>query len=75
MTDIFKGFIGSMVLYLVLPDVGLTKIQTILLLIVGCMVCTALIWWVQEIRVRYAERRRERRFREMLAKTTLRRVC
>ena len=42
------GIMGSLLIYLLLPDVGLTKIETVLVLIVGWMISTATIWWAQE---------------------------
>ena len=71
MNDLIKGMIGSFLIYLALPDVGLTKPQTVLVLIAGCAVCTALIWWVQDMSERRQQKKRKGDFREFLRKTTL----
>ena len=55
--DYIKGFVGSLLIYAVLPDVGLNKAQTVLLLIVGFVICTATIWKAQELRERYDKRK------------------
>lgn len=71
MSEIIKGMACSMIIYLLLPDVPLSKMQTILILIVGCMVCTAVIWWVQEKVQEHRFYKRRREFRELMEKTTM----
>lgn len=71
MRALIGGIIGSLLIYLALPDVGLTKPQTVLILIVGWMISTALIWWVQEQIERSQERKRKDDFRRLIAKITL----
>lgn len=71
MREIFFGMLGSMALYLVLPDVELTKMQTILILIVGCMLCTAAIWLIQEKVEQYKEMRRRKDFHALIETITL----
>lgn len=71
MKEMIKGMLLSMLVYLALPDVGLTKPQTVLVLLVGCGVFTALIWWCQDIMERRQERRKGERFRDFLNRTTL----
>ena len=66
-----RGILGSLLIYLLLPDVGLTKVETVLVLIVGWMISTALIWWAQEQIERAQERKRREAFRDLIAKTTL----
>ena len=56
MREIIEGFAGSVVIYLVLPAVELSRIETVLILLVGTMVCASGIWTVREIR----EHRRRR---------------
>lgn len=65
------GILGSLLIYLLLPDVGLTKIETVLVLIVGWMISTAAIWWTQEQIERTQERKRREAFRDLIARTTL----
>lgn len=71
MKEIIKGMVGSMALYLVLPDVDLTKMQTVLILLVGCMLCTAAIWFVQEKVEQYKEMRRRKDFHALIEMITL----
>lgn len=71
MREVIKGFVISLLIYLALPDVELTKIQVILILIVGSMVSTAVIWKMQEVMERRKERRRREEFRQFLGKITL----
>lgn len=71
MREVIKGFVFSLLIYLALPDVELTKIQVVLILIVGSMVSTAAIWKVQEITERRREYRRREEFRQFLSKITL----
>lgn len=71
MGDIIKGLFGSMLIYLCLPEVELTRPQTCLILIVGTMFCTAAIWWVQERIERLQEKKRRGEFRRFLNRTTL----
>lgn len=71
MREIVRGMWLSMLIYLCLPDVGLTKPQTVLILLVGWMFSTALIWWVQERIERLQERKRRESFREQIRRTTL----
>lgn len=71
MREIIKGFVFSLLIYLALPDVELTKIQVVLILIVGSMVSTAVIWKVQEVIERRRECRRWEEFRRFLSKITL----
>ena len=66
-----RGILGSLLIYLLLPDVGLTKIETVLVLIVGWMISTAAIWWAQEQIERTQERKRREAFRDLIARTTL----
>lgn len=71
MREIIKGFVMSLVIYLLLPDVDLTKMQGVLILIVGSMFSTAAIWKAQEIIEHRRERRRREEFRRFLSKITL----
>lgn len=66
-----RGILGSLLIYLLLPDVGLTKIETVLVLIVGWMISTAAIWWAQEQFARMQERKRREAFRDLIARITL----
>lgn len=67
MREIIEGFCGSMLIYLVLPDIDLSRIETVLVLIVGAIVCTSGIWTVQEIK----EYQKRKRFRQLIRRTTL----
>lgn len=71
MNEMIRGMLLSMLVYLALPDVGLTKPQTVLVLLVGCGVFTALIWWGQDIMERRQKKRKGERFRDFLNRTTL----
>lgn len=71
MKEMIKGMLLSMLVYLALPDVGLTKPQTVLVLLVGCGAFTALIWWGQDIMERRQKKRKGERFRDFLNRTTL----
>lgn len=71
MKEMIRGMLLSMLVYLALPDVGLTKPQTVLVLLVGCGVFTALIWWGQDIMERRQKKRKGERFRDFLNRTTL----
>ena len=71
MGEIIKGMCCSMVIYLLLPDVPLTKMQTVLILIVGCAISTAVIWWVQEKVAAHRFYKRKREFRELMERTTM----
>ena len=71
MKELIWGMIGSFLIYLALPDVGLTKPQTVLILIVGCGICTSAIWWIEDIAERRQQKRKGERFREFLNRTTL----
>ena len=67
MREINEGFCGSMLIYLLLPEVDLSRIETILILLVGTMICTSGIWTVQEVK----EYRKRKRFRRLIRRTTL----
>lgn len=67
MREVIKGFVFSLLIYLALPDVELTKIQVVLILIVGSVVSTAVIWKMQEIK----EYRKRKKFRRLIRRTTL----
>lgn len=67
MREIIEGFIGSMAIYLFLPDVDLSRVETVLVLIVGTIVCTSGIWAVQEVK----EYRKRKKFRQLIRRTTL----
>ena len=71
MGEIIKGMCCSFVIYLLLPDVPLSKIQTVLILIVGCAISTAAIWWVQDKLEERKFYKRRRQFRELVEKTTV----
>lgn len=73
MNDIAKGITGSLLIYLALPDVGLTKPQTVLVLIVGWMVSLSLIWAAQEVRERRRDKKRHRKFLALMQRVTLER--
>lgn len=71
MNEIIKGMACSMLIYLLLPDVPLTKMQTVLILIVGCMVCTSILWFIQEKMEERKFYKRRREFRELMERTTM----
>ena len=71
MRELVRGMFGSLLIYLLLPDVGLTKIETILVLIVGWMVCTSVVWTIQELFWRRKRERMAREFRKLIERTTL----
>lgn len=64
--DYIKGFIGSLLIYAALPDIMLTKPQTVLILIVGFMICVASIWKIQEIMDRHEKAERLRKFKRLI---------
>ena len=49
MREIIWGFICALSIYGLLPDVGLTKGETITLIVAVSMLSTAVIFWVQEV--------------------------
>lgn len=71
MRELVRGILGSLLIYLILPDVGLTKIETVLVLIVGWMVCTTAVWTIQDLFWRWKRERRAKEFRKLIERTTL----
>lgn len=69
--EILWGCVISALIYLALPDVGLSKPQTLLILLVGVWFSTEIIYWIED-RIESRNRRRKgEEFRKHLNRTTL----
>ncbi len=69
--EIGLGCIISALIYLALPEVGLSRPQTLIILLVGVWFSTYIICWIED-RIESRNRKRKgEQFREHLNRTTL----
>ena len=69
--ELMWGCVISALIYLALPDVGLSKPQTLLILLVGVWFSTYIICWAEDKMDARNRRRKGEQFREYLSRTTL----